>query len=58
MRVLLVDDEEGIRKVLSISLADSGYQVWAAQSGEEALRRWMDGLKKTASIATNQTLMR
>jgi signal transduction histidine kinase len=37
-KLLLVDDEEGIRKVLSISLADSGYQVWAAQSGEEALR--------------------
>jgi signal transduction histidine kinase len=37
-RILLVDDEEGIRKVLSISLADSGYQVWTAQNGEEALK--------------------
>jgi signal transduction histidine kinase len=41
-RILLVDDEEGIRKVLSISLADSGYQVWTAQNGEEALRLFQE----------------
>jgi signal transduction histidine kinase len=37
-RILLVDDEEGIRKVLGISLSDSGYQVFTAKSGEEALQ--------------------
>ena len=37
-KILLVDDEEGIRKVLSISLADIGYQVLAAENGEEALQ--------------------
>lgn len=36
--ILLVDDEEGIRKILGISLADSGYDVLTASSGEEALR--------------------
>ena len=36
--ILLVDDEEGIRKVLGISLADAGYVVHVAASGEEALR--------------------
>jgi signal transduction histidine kinase len=36
-KILLVDDEEGIRKVLGISLSDSGYQVFTAKSGEEAL---------------------
>lgn len=36
-RVLLVDDEEGIRNVLSISLADAGYEVYAAGSLEEGL---------------------
>jgi signal transduction histidine kinase len=35
--ILLVDDEEGIRKILGISLADSGYEVLTASSGEEAL---------------------
>jgi signal transduction histidine kinase len=36
--ILLVDDEEGIRKVLSILLADMGYQVHTAATGTEALR--------------------
>ncbi|MHC1744830.1 MAG: sensor histidine kinase [Syntrophobacteraceae bacterium] len=36
--ILLVDDEDGIRNVLGIALADSGYEVLAAASGEEALR--------------------
>lgn len=40
--ILLVDDEEGIRKVLSISLADSGYEVLPARSGEEALSIFRD----------------
>jgi signal transduction histidine kinase len=35
--ILLVDDEEGIRKVLGISLADAGYNVLTAGSGEDAL---------------------
>ena len=37
-KILLVDDEEGIRKVLGISLADSGYEVLFAENGEEALK--------------------
>ena len=36
--ILLVDDEEGIRKVLGISLTDMGYHVLTAANGEEALR--------------------
>ena len=36
-KLLLVDDEEGIRKVLGISLSDMGYEVLTAQNGEEAL---------------------
>jgi signal transduction histidine kinase len=36
--ILLVDDEAGIRKVLGISLADSGYTVLTAGSGKEALQ--------------------
>jgi signal transduction histidine kinase/FixJ family two-component response regulator len=37
-KILLADDEEGIRKVLGISLADSGYDVLTAEDGETALR--------------------
>ena len=36
--ILLVDDEEGIRKVLGITLADLGYEVRTAENGVEALR--------------------
>ncbi len=37
-KILLADDEEGIRKVLGISLADSGYEVLTAENGEQAFR--------------------
>ncbi|MCU0560171.1 MAG: response regulator [Desulfobacterales bacterium] len=37
-RILLVDDEPGIRKVLGIYLADKGYEVIPADNGEDALR--------------------
>ncbi len=35
--VLLIDDEEGIRKVMSIALRDAGYAVSIAESGEQGL---------------------
>lgn len=38
--LLLVDDEEGIRTVLKISLADAGYSVITAASVDEALERF------------------
>jgi signal transduction histidine kinase len=37
MDILLVDDEEGIRNVLGISLDDRGYKVHTAADGHEAL---------------------
>jgi signal transduction histidine kinase len=40
--ILLVDDEEGIRKVLGILLSDMGYQVRTAENGVEALRIFKD----------------
>jgi signal transduction histidine kinase len=41
-RILLVDDEEGIRNVLGVSLADMGYEVRTAAGGEEALALFRD----------------
>jgi len=41
-KILLVDDEAGICKVLGISLTDSGYDVQTAQSGEQALKIFDD----------------
>ncbi|MEJ2025689.1 MAG: response regulator [Deltaproteobacteria bacterium] len=39
---MLVDDEEGIRTVLGITLADYGYEVLKAADGVEALRLFRD----------------
>jgi two-component system, NtrC family, sensor kinase len=38
-RVLLVDDEEGIRKVMRITLEDAGYRVETAADGPAGLSR-------------------
>src|SRR5216684_3407550 len=40
--ILLVDDEEAVRKVLSFPLERDGYTVVQAADGEEALRRFDD----------------
>jgi len=37
IRVLVVDDEESLRHMLSLSLSKAGYHVWTARGGEEAL---------------------
>lgn len=39
-RILLVDDEQGIRNVLGIALHDLGYEVHAAENAEAALERF------------------
>jgi len=36
-RVLLIDDEEGIRRVMRINLEDAGYEVATAENGEVGL---------------------
>jgi signal transduction histidine kinase len=40
--ILIVDDEEGIRKVLRIALSDMGYDVLTAENGAAALRIFGD----------------
>jgi len=37
LKLLLIDDEEGIRKLLSISLRDDGYDVITAENGERGI---------------------
>lgn len=36
-KILLVDDEEDIRDILSIVLTDMGYQIFSAKDGQDAL---------------------
>ncbi|MEF2146606.1 MAG: response regulator [Desulfovibrionaceae bacterium] len=39
-QLLLVDDEDGLRRVLGISLTDIGYEVHSASSAEQALEKF------------------
>jgi two-component system NtrC family sensor kinase len=36
-KILIIDDEEGIRKLLALSLSSDGYEVLTAASGEEGM---------------------
>ena len=49
--ILLIDDEEGIRTVLGITLADYGYEVLKAGSGGEALKLFRE--RKPAIVLTD-----
>ncbi len=42
--LLLIDDEAGIRKILSLSLKRDGYQVLAAEDGEEGIKVFRQSL--------------
>ncbi len=37
-KLLVIDDDESIRKVLTVTLRDGGYEVLAAEDGEEGLK--------------------
>jgi len=50
-KILLVDDEESIRTVLGITLADYGYEVLKAGSGGEALQLFRE--RKPAIVLTD-----
>ena len=41
-RIMIVDDDAGIRRALHILLSRAGYQVTQARDGIEALRLWRD----------------
>ena len=41
-RIMIVDDDPGIRRALHILLSRAGYQVTQARDGIEALRLWRD----------------
>src|ERR671926_2014297 len=42
-RILLVDDEHAVQKLLAFPLRKDGYDVVAATAGDEALERFRDG---------------
>jgi two-component system, NtrC family, sensor kinase len=50
-RILLIDDEEGIRKVMAIDLQDAGYEVCTAANGEQGLETF--GREQPAIVLTD-----
>ena len=49
-RILVVDDDEGIRETLSAILQDEGYEVDTAESGKEAILKSNAGFYNLALI--------
>jgi len=49
-RILVVDDDEGIRKTLSAILQDESYEVETAESGKEAILKSNAGFYNLALI--------
>jgi two-component system, chemotaxis family, chemotaxis protein CheY len=41
-RIMVVDDDPGIRRTLQILLSKAGYEVIQARDGSEAIRLWRD----------------
>ena len=41
-KLLVIDDDESIRKVLTVTLRDAGYEVLAAENGEKGLKIFAD----------------
>jgi DNA-binding response OmpR family regulator len=41
-RIMIVDDDPGIRRALKLLLSKAGYRVTQARDGLEALRLWRD----------------
>jgi DNA-binding NtrC family response regulator len=49
-RILIVDDEESIRKVLATILEEEGYKVETAINGKDALKKSKDGFYNLALL--------
>jgi CheY-like chemotaxis protein len=41
-RILVVDDDPGIRQTLSIALKDAGYDVFVGHDGDDGIRLWRE----------------
>ena len=50
MRILVVDDEEHLRRMMRLTLEASGYEVAEAADGEEGLRLFGDGQAFDATL--------
>jgi two-component system, OmpR family, KDP operon response regulator KdpE len=52
-KILVVDDEPQIRRVMRVILVGQGYQIVEARSGEEALRKFREFLPDLVLLDLN-----
>ncbi len=50
MRILVVDDEDNLRRMIRLTLEASGHEVAEAADGEEGLKQFGDGLRFDATL--------
>ena len=50
MQILVVDDEEHLRRMMRLTLEAVGYEVEEAADGEEALKLFGDGHRYDATL--------
>ena len=55
MKILIVDDEPHIRRMMRLTLEASGYEVGEAATGEEGLVRFGDG-REWAAVLLDQKM--
>jgi len=55
-RILVVEDDEDVRRVTREVLESSGYQVWEAADGREAVEVWRRGAAKLDLLVTDIVL--
>jgi signal transduction histidine kinase/CheY-like chemotaxis protein len=53
LRVLVVDDDDAVRRVVAHSLVHLGYAVVEAEGPERALRLWQDQARTLAAVVTD-----
>jgi PAS domain S-box-containing protein len=54
--ILLVEDEENLRKLVGVWLKAAGYQVFEAANGSEALKLWSDRIGQLDLLVTDMVM--
>lgn len=56
-KILVVDDEPQVRRVLKTTLADEGYTIFEARNGQEALEKFREQLPDIILLDVNMPVM-
>ena len=55
-KILLVDDDSDVRTVVRDALEESGYQIWEASDGSEALNIWKTKASQIDLLLTDMAM--